>query len=627
MLRYLTYMLGSLSFLLFFPDFSWAQETEKGPFDALQYRYVGPTRGGRVTTVAGVRSQPNTFYMGATGGGVWKTVDYGTSWKNISDGHFRSPSIGAIRVAPSDDKIVYVGTGSDGMRSNVIRGDGVYRSKDAGKNWTHIGLKESGHIGAIEVHPTDANVVFVAAIGQGFQKNAERGVFRSKDGGDNWEKVLFIADSVGAVDLEFAPDDPNRIYATVWRTERKPWTIISGSDQDGIYVSTDGGDSWNRLQKGLPKLMGKIDLAVSPVKPERLYALVEAPGEEGGLYVSENRGDTFALVSNKPVLRTRPFYYTNLEVDPKDPEVIHILATRYSKSTDGGKTWKNRSAPHGDHHDIWINPDNPELLVQSNDGGANVSHNGGKTWSTQFNQPTAELYQVEVDDQYPYWLYAGQQDNYTTVSVPSLPPNAHQLGSSGLIMNTGGCETGPAVPKPGKPHIVYANCKGRFTVFNKLTGQEKRYEVEAANMYGHNPRDLTLRFQRVSPIHVSPHDPDLIYHCSQFVHTSRDEGVTWERISPDLTAFTKETQVRSGFPITNDITGEEFYSTIYAIRESQLAQGVIWVGANDGPVHVTENGGKKWKKVTPKGLAPGGRVDCVEPSPHQRDKAYVTVLR
>jgi photosystem II stability/assembly factor-like uncharacterized protein len=566
--------------------------------------------------------------MGATGGGVWKTEDYGTSWSNVSDGFFATPSIGAIRAAQNDPNIVYVGTGSDGLRSNVITGKGVYKSVDAGKSWRHIGLDKTGHIGAVEIHPTNHNVVFVAAIGNAFAPNPERGVFRTKDGGKSWEKVLFLSEQTGAADLEFMPSNPDIIYATVWRAERKPWTIISGGEEHGIYKSVDGGDTWAKLEAGLPSgIVGKIDLAVSPANPSLLYALVEAPAGKGGLYRSNDQGESFTHVSKDKSLSIRPFYYTNIDVDPQDTDIIYVMSTPYLKSIDGGKTWKRLNPPHGDNHDMWINPDNPQLFIQANDGGANVTHNGGKTWSTQLNQPTAELYTLEVDDQYPYWLYAGQQDNYTTISVPSLPPYSHQAGAIGLVMNTGGCETGPAVPKPGNPDIVYSNCKGRFSVYNKKTGQEQSYDVGAAYMYGHNPKDLKFRFQRVSPIHVSPHDPNVIYHTSQFVHKTTDEGKTWEVISPDLTAFEEDKQVISGSPITRDITGEEFYSTIYAIRESAVEKGVIWVGANDGPVHVTRDGGANWEKVSPKDLPGGGRVDCVEPSLHQAGKAYFTSMR
>ena len=600
----------------------------KHDFSHLQYREAGPFRGGRVTTVTGVDLQPHVFYMGSTGAGIWKTEDYGTTWKNVSDGFLETPSIGAIRVAKNDPNIVYAGTGTDGLRSNIIVGKGVYKSIDAGKTWKNIGLKNSGHIGAVEIHPTDHNTVFVAAIGQAFNANPERGVFRTKDGGKSWEKVLHISDTTGFVDVEFMPTNPNIIYASAWRGERKPWTIISGGKENGVYKSIDGGDNWLKLENGLPSgVVGKIDLAVSAADSKVLYALVEAPDGKGGLYRSDDQGDSFTQVSDNEGLTNRPFYYLNVDADPTNADVVYVNTLRFYKSTDGGKKWTTIRTPHGDNHDMWINPQNPQLMIQSNDGGANVSHNGGLSWSTQLNQPTAELYQVEVDNQHPYWLYAGQQDNYTTVSVPSLPPYSHQVGPTGFITNTGGCETGPAVPNPTNPDIVYANCKGRFSVYNKKTGQEQSYDVGARNMYGHNPKDLKFRFQRVSPIHISPHDPTVIYHTSQYVPRTTDEGKTWEIISPDLTANEPDKQVISGSPITRDITGEEFYSTIYAIRESVLERGLIWVGANDGPVHVTRDGGQNWLNVTPKALPGGGRVDAVEPSPHQAGKAFIAVLR
>ncbi|NNK87506.1 MAG: hypothetical protein HKO90_04425 [Flavobacteriaceae bacterium] len=599
-------------------------------FEALKYRDLGPYRGGRVTAVAGVQAAPSTFYLGATGGGVWKTDDYGINWKNVSDRFFSTPSIGAIEVAQYDPNIVYVGTGSDGLRSNVIEGRGMYKSIDGGDNWNFIGLADVGQIGAVRIHPTNHNIVYVAAIGKAFQPNPERGVYKTVNGGKSWEKVLSISDRTGIYDIEFLPSNPEILFATAWRAERKPWSIISGGKpaEGGIYKSVDAGKSWDKITDGLPnKLIGKIDLAVTNADSKLVYALVEAPDDEGGLYKSVDQGHSFKQISNDKGIRTRPFYYTNLRVDPKNPDVLYSLATRYYKSEDGGKKWKRVSSPHGDNHDMWINPDNPDIFIQANDGGANVTLNGGESWSSQFNQPTAEIYQVEVDDQFPYWVYGGQQDNYSTIAVPTQAPYGLQRPGTGYIINTGGCETGPAVPKPGNHNIVYANCKGRFGVFNKETGTEMQYYVGAANMYGHNPKDLQYRFQRVSPIHVSPHDPSVVYHCSQFVHKTTDEGKTWETISPDLTAFEDDKQVISGSPITRDITGEEFYSTIYAIRESPVKQGVIWVGANDGPVHLTQDGGKTWAKVTPKGLPSGGRVDAVEPSPHNPAKAYISVLR
>ena len=597
-------------------------------FKNLNYRNVGPVRGGRVTTVHGVESQKNVFYMGTTGGGVWKSTDFGNHWYNISDGYFKSPSIGAINVYQKNPDIVYVGTGSDGLRSNIIVGKGIYRSEDAGKTWDHIGLENVGQIGAVEIHPNDPNTIYVAAIGQPFKNNQERGLYKSTDGGKSWDKILYLSDSIGIVDVEFAPDDPNTVYAASWRAERKPWTIISGSTNGGAFKSVDAGKTWNKIDLGFEsKYIGKIDFAVSKSNPDRLFVMVEASEGKGGLYKSENRGESFEHMNNREELVNRPFYYLNIESNPLNSDILYSSANRFMISRDAGKTWKSYSTPHGDNHDIWINSSDTSVWVQSNDGGANITFNSGKTWTTQFNQPTAEIYQVEVDDQYPYWLYGGQQDNYSTVSVPSLPPYGLQAGPNAFITNTGGCETGPAVPKPGNSNIVYSNCKGRFGIYNKKTGQEKQYYVGASNMYGHNPKDLKYRFQRVSPIHVSPHDPDIIYHASQFLHVTKDDGVTWETISPDLTAFESDKQVISGSPITRDITGEEFYSTIYSVRESPLKEGLIWVGANDGPVHVTYDGGKNWKDVTPNKNIKGGRVDSVEPSNHNLSKAFVTILR
>jgi photosystem II stability/assembly factor-like uncharacterized protein len=595
-------------------------------FNGLKYRCIGPSRGGRVTTVTGIASQASVFYMGATGGGVWKTTDYGRNWVNVSDGYFETGSIGAIQVADSDPNVIYVGTGSDGIRSNVIAGRGVYKSENAGKTWEFLGLRDVGQIGAVEVHPDNPDIVFVAAIGSVFGPSPERGVYRSLDGGESWEKVLFLSDKTGAVDLELCPDNPDEIYAAFWTCERKPWTIISGSNEGGLFKSSDGGTTWIHLTEGLPQdLIGKSDLAISPADPDRVYILMEA-APDGGLYRSDDRGQSFQLASDKVELVNRPFYYTNVDADPTNADILYVNTGRFWKSQDAGKTWQGRMTPHGDNHDMWINPENPDIFIQSNDGGANVTLDGGRTWSTQFNQPTAELYQVDIDDQFPYWVYAGQQDN-STIAVPSLPPSASPAGPMGYWISIGGCETGPAVPKPGNHNIVYANCKGRFGRYNKKTGQEMQFYVGAANMYSHNPKDLKYRFQRVSPIHVSPHDPEVVYHASQYLHRTTDGGVTWETISPDLTEFDPSKQVISGSPITRDITGEEFYSTIYAVRESPLEKGLIWVGANDGPIHVTRDGGKTWSNVTPDDLPPGGRVQTVEPSPHRANKAYVAVYR
>lgn len=611
-------------------------------FQDMHYRMVGPSRGGAVTTVAGHPARPHTFYLGVRGGGgVWKTENYGQTWRPVSDGFIRtSSSMGAVRVAPSDPDVVYAGTGTDGIRSNVIGGRGIYRSTDAGETWDFLGLEATGQIGAVEVHPENADHVYVAALGSPFARNDERGVYRSTDGGTTWERVHFVSDSVGAIDLELHPADPSVIYVAMWRGERKPWTIISGCGPgcgDGVWKSTDGGDSWRQVTDGLPTgLIGKIDLAVSPADPDRVYALVEAPEPEEGLYRSDDRGETWRFMSGGRYpeddpeglyeLTERPFYYTNVDADPTDADIVWVNNERFFRSVDGGSTWVIVSTPHGDNHDMWINPDNPDIFIQSNDGGANVTLDGGKTWSTQHNQPTAELYQVDVDDRFPYWLYAGQQDN-TTIAVPSLPPaEPAPSGPTSWWKAIGGCETGPAVPKPGSD-VVYAPCKGTFDRFSFTTGQIQGHYVGAQYLYGTNPADLKYRFQRTTPVEISPHDPDVVYHGSQYVHRTLDGGLTWEVISPDLTANPPGRQVRSGEPITDDITGEEHFSVIYVIEESPVESGVIWAGANDGPVHVTRDAGGSWTDVTPPMWPPEGRINSIEPSPHAAGTAYVAGYR
>lgn len=595
--------------------------------NSFSFRSLGPTRGGRVTTVTGHAQSPNVFFLGSTGGGVWKSIDYGQNWLPVSDKYFKSPSIGAIRMAPSNSNIIYAGTGSDGIRSNVIAGKGVYKSEDQGSTWSFIGLEKTAHIGAIEIDPSNADIVYTAAIGNAFAPNEERGVFKTEDGGKNWKKILYLNDSIGFSDLELHPNNSNIVYAGSWRVDRKPWTILSGAKEGGIFRSMDGGNTWLKLGIGLPNgLIGKIDLATSPSSPDRIYALIEADQGQGGVYLSEDKGDNWSKISSFGPLLDRPFYYCNIDVHPVNPDWILVNSTSFWSSKDLGKTWSTLNTPHGDNHDIWINPNQPDIWIQANDGGANVTRNAGQTWSPQDNQSTAELYQVDIDDQFPYWLYAGQQDN-TTIALPVLPPYNALNRTDNFWMEVGGCETGPAVPMPGNPDLVYANCKGRFGVFNKKTGQEMQYYIGASNIYGHEPDKLTYRFQRVAPIEVSPFDPNTVYFGSQYLHKTIDGGKSWSRISPDLTARTPETQVISGGPITRDVTGEEYYSTLYDIAVSPLEKGVIYTGSNDGPLFITKDEGKSWKNITPADLSSGGRIDCVEPSIHLKGKAYFSVLR
>jgi photosystem II stability/assembly factor-like uncharacterized protein len=597
---------------------------DRALWSGLRYRMIGPMRGGRVTAVTGVPSQPRTFYMGSTGGGVWKTADAGATWQNISDGQIPLGSMGAIEVALSDPNVVYVGTGSSKIRSNVSIGRGMYKSTDAGRTWSFAGLRDAGQIATVRVHPGDPNRVFVAALGNPFAPNTERGVFRTTDGGRTWRKVLYLTDSTGAADLELVPGNPNVIFASMWRGQRKPWTIVSGAREGGIYKSTDGGDTWTKLAGGLPAgLFGRSNVAISKANPSRVYALIEAkPG--GGLYRSEDGGASWNLINGAGNLWTRPFYYTTLGVDPVNPDVVWVGNEGWYKSTDGGRTFRSSPVPHGDNHDVWINPNNPDIMVQSNDGGANVSLDGGRTWSPQSNQPTAELYQVYVDNQYPVRVYGAQQDNSTLIVASN--PTGQGFGTE--WRDGPGCETGPIMPHPTNPDTVYGSCKGQFSRKSLRSGQEWQSWVGGESLYGNGGGTLIYRFQRVSPMEISPFNARVIYYGSQYVHRSLDEGITWQKISPDLTAFPKgEPQEASGTPITLDVTGEEIYSVIYAIRESPIQRGLIWTGANDGPFYVTRDNGATWTNITPRDLPPGGRVQNIEPSPHRPGTAYYAVYR
>ena len=591
-------------------------------FKGMKYRLVGPSRGGRVTTVTGVTSQPRTLYMGVASGGIFRTTDGGGTWAPIADGKIPLGSMGSIAVADSDPNIIYVGTGSDGVRSNVSTGRGVYKTTDGGTTWQFLGLYNAGQIGAVRIHPTNPNIAWVAAYGDAFKQNPERGVFKTDDGGKTWRKVLYINDGIGAMDVELEPGNPNVVYAWMSRLERKPWTIISGSRDGGFFKSTDGGEKFTKITTGLPsELIGKANLAVTNAKPDRVYALIEAlPG--GGFYRSDDAGQTWALINSQPSLIQRPFYYTTLGADPTNADVVYAGAESFFKSMDAGKTFVLMRTPHGDNHDIWINPKDGNAMIQSNDGGANVSFDGGRTWSSQMNQVTGEFYGVWPDNQFPYKLYGAQQDDSTVIISSQADPFSRDDWRGGP-----GCETGPIIPHPLNPDIVYGSCKGQYSVMNLKTGQEKNYWIGGQSLYGNPARDLIYRMQRVSPMALSPNDPEVLYYGSQFVHRTRDKGVTWEKISPDLTAHPDCCQGASGEPITRDVTGEEFYSTLYAISESPLERGVIWTGSNDGPFYVTRDNGKTWTNVTPKDLEPGGRVQYIEASPHRKGSAYYAAYR
>jgi photosystem II stability/assembly factor-like uncharacterized protein len=603
------------------PPAAQAQTYNQKLWAGLHYRMVGPIRGGRVTAVTGVASEPYTFYMGSTGGGIWKTTNAGHTFVNVSDGYFAVGSIGAVMVAPSDPNIVYVGTGSSKIRSNVSIGKGMYKSTDAGETWTFIGLPDAGQIATVRIDPSNPDIVYVAAQGNPFKANPERGVYKTTDGGKTWQQVLHISDTAGATDLEIQPGHPNVLFACMWHALRRPWTIISGAKEGGIYKSTDSGAHWTKLGGGLPTgLFGRSNVAISNASPDRIYALIEAkPGE--GLYRSDDAGETWRLINHSTEISTRPFYYTTLGVDPNNADNVWLGDEGWFESTDAGVSFKRMPIPHGDNHDVWINPNNSLYMIQGDDGGATVSLDGGHTWTPQNNQPTAEIYQVYVDNQYPYRLYGAQQDN-TTVIVPSLP-----LGDGQDYREGPGCETGPIIPDRLDPNIVYGGCKGQWSRENINTTDQERYWIGAQSLYGNAASDEIYRFQRVSPMEESPNYPHTEYYGSQYLHRTTDEGVTWERISPDLTAHPAGTQGASGEPITRDATGEEIYSVLYSIRESPVQKGLIWTGSNDGLIYVTRDDGKSWTNVTPKGLPPGGRVQNLEPSPFKGGTAYAAIYR
>jgi photosystem II stability/assembly factor-like uncharacterized protein len=598
-------------------------------YQDVKWRSIGPHRGGRSTAAAGVRTQPNVFYMGATGGGVWKTENYGVTWFPVTDGQISTGSIGAIDVSDSNPNVIYVGTGSEAIRSNVILGRGVYKSTDAGKTWQLVGLKNVGQIAQVKIHPKNPDIVYVAAQGNPFGWGPERGVFRTKDGGRTWEKVLFINDQTGAVSIAINWSNPSEIYAGAWRAQRKPWTIISGgpASEGGVYKTTDGGDHWSHMGNGLPDdLIGKVWIDIAQSNPKIVYAQVEAKGPKGGLYRSTDGGLSWTLQNNTQQLRARPFYFNKVFVNPKDENDVWVSELALHHSTDGGKTWANVTTPHGDNHIVWINPDTPKIFIETNDGGANVTQDGGKSWSTIFNQPTAEFYMVDVDNEFPYRLVGPQQDN-STIAVYNVPPFAWPIDDpTQTWVQASGCESGQIRIVPdGK--IVYGDCKGEFGRYNMDTGQEQHYWIYPQQRYGKNPKDMRYRFVRQAPIEIDPHNPKVVYHGSQYVHRSVDGGLHWTRFSPDVTANGPESQVTSGEPITRDMTGEEVYAALYSMRASRLEPNVFWTGSNDGPVYVTKDGGRTWKNVTPKDLPPGGRVHTIEDSPHRRGSAYVSVYR
>lgn len=597
-------------------------------FQALEWRNVGPFRGGRATAVAGVPSKPFTFYMGATGGGVWKTSDGGESWSNISDGWVHTGSVGAVAVAPSDPNVVYVGMGEACVRGvTTSHGDGVYRSTDGGRTWTHLGLPSTRHISDIQIHPDDPDVVYVGAQGSPWTSNPERGVYRSNDGGETWEHVLHVNEDSGVNNLVMDPTNPRILFAAMWQHRREPWhgyELNSGGPGTGLYRSTDGGDSWTRLGGGLPEPASKFGVAVSAADGQRIYALARAAPEESGLYRSNDGGDSWEHVNDAHVLTERSAYYMHIFADPQDGETVYVLNAPFLKSTNAGESFSRVRTPHGDSHDLWIHPQHSDWMIESNDGGANVSYDGGDSWSTQGNQPTAQFYRVITDNLFPYHLYAGQQDN-STVKIASRTFGGG-IGPKDWYA-VGGGESAHVAFDRENPTLVYAgNYQGQITEYDDRTGLTRnvmRYPMRTAFRPGDQ---YPYRFNWNAPILVSRHDPDVIYHGAQVLLRSVDGGDSWEAISPDLTRDEPRKQGVVEGDFTFHGTAGEMYNTIFYIAESPHATGELWVGTDDGRVHLTRDEGGSWEEITPEGL-PETQVNMIEVSPHQPGKAYIVTTR
>ncbi|MBL7994633.1 glycosyl hydrolase [bacterium] len=594
-------------------------------FKSMQWRNIGPFRGGRSIAVAGHADQPYTYYFGATGGGVWKTEDGGITWNNVSDGFLKSSSVGAIEVAPSDPNVIYAGTGESCIRGNISPGDGIYKSQDAGRTWSHVGLQETQFIGKIAVHPKKADVVYVAAMGQVFGQNKERGIYRSQDGGVTWKNVLFKNDKTGAVDIQIDPNNPRVLYAALWEAYRNPWSMSSGGPGSGLYKSTDGGDTWTELTRnpGMPKgIVGKIGVAVSPAQADRVWAVVES--EHGGVFRSDDGGATWMRTNEERNLRQRAWYYSHIYADPKNAESVYVLNVQFFKSMDGGKTFKSMPSQHGDHHDLWINPYDPNNLIIADDGGAVISYSGGKSWTDQ-DIATAQFYHVAVDNQFPYHVYGAQQDN-STIDIVSRT-NSWGIDFTDWHPVAGG-ESGYIAVHPDKPHITFGGSYGGYlTKYNHLTKQEQNISVWPDSPIGSETLGLKYRFQWTYPIIVSVHDPHTIYVTAQNVLRSNNEGVSWDVISPDLTRNDTNKQKPSGGPITKDNTSVEFYNTIFTLAESPKEKGLIWTGSDDGLVHIRRDEKSDWKNITPKDLPEWTLVSMIEASPFDAGTAYLAATR
>lgn len=592
-------------------------------YSTMEWRLIGPFRGGRSVAVTGVPGAANTYFFGGVGGGVWKTEDAGGGWENVSDGFLETASVGALAVAPSDPNVIYVGMGEHAPRGvTTSHGNGVYRSTDAGRTWTHLGLDSTRAISRVTVHPDDPDWVYVAAQGAPYGPNAERGVYRSRDGGATWNQVLFVNETAGASDLSMDPSNPRILYAAFWDHQRDPWQVRSGGPGSGIWKSTDAGGTWTRLSEGLPDLMGKVGVSVSGANPDRVFAMIEAE-PDGGVYRSDDAGKSWTRVNDTRGLRSRPWYYIEVFADPVDENTVYVLNAPFWKSIDGGKTFQSISVGHGDTHDLWINPDDNRNMILADDGGAEVTFNGGASWSSLNNQPTAQFYRVNADNRYPYWVYGGQQDN-SSVAIKSRDLDGG-IGADDFRPSAG-CESAYLAFDPDNPRYQYGGCYlGIISERDEATGLNRNVQVRPGMPASIQPKDLKYRFNWNAPIVVSPHDPNTIYHASNHLLRSTDRGHSWEEISPDLTKNDPRYQGPGGGPITNEGAGGETYGTIFSLAPSTLDPGIVWTGSDDGLVHVTRDGGATWTNVTPPDLSDQLGVNAIEASPHEPGAAYVAM--
>jgi len=592
-------------------------------FQALQWRGIGPYRGGRALAVAGIPGESSTFYFGAVAGGVWKTTDRGGTWEVLTDGTPIS-SVGAIAVAPSQHDVIYVGTGEAAPRGNMTYGDGVYKSTDGGKTWNHVGLRDSRQIGALIIDPANPDIVLVAALGHAFGPNTERGVFRTTDGGKSWARVLYKDENTGAIDISFDPHDARIVWAALWQARRQPWNFSSGGPGSGLYRSTDGGVTWKQLTgNGLPAgTLGRIHVSVSAADSSRVYAMIEAG--EGGLYRSDDGGTHWQRVNDDGRLSQRAWYFSTILADPKDRDTVYAANTGLFRSTDAGKSFELLPARHGDHHGIWIDPVNPDRIIESSDGGASISFDRGKTWSTQYNQPTAQFYHVSVDTRFPYYAYGAQQDN-SSVAIASRSDEGAIVQRDWYDASNG--EAGFVLADPRDANIVYGTNENLINRFNKHTMQMQVISAWPVDASGHAAKDLEHRFNWTSPLAMSPFDPDTLYYGMERLYKTTDDGHSWNAISPDLTRNDKSKQQASGGPITKDITSVEYYDTIFAIAESPLSKGMIWVGTDDGLIQLTRDGGGSWSNVTPHDMPAWSTISMIEPSRFEANTAYVAVDR